>query len=223
MASPSRPGVCSSQMVHAPGGGQVDPRRGIGDRTTSGQQGWARRRSPRHPGLRRDAGSRRRGRRCRRPARPTADRAPGTDAVRSPTGSRPPLSSATAPSCAGASRAASSPGRVAMRVPDILCRPREVYGAISRSAAADHGRSCAVGGEDGAGLVLGLEADHHHRAHGLEVGVQSPDRRSGRSAPRARRGTRPLLGSVRPGAEVDVVGAEGDPGERRVGVEVLGE
>ena len=82
-------------------------------------------------------------------------------------------------------------------------------------------RSLAQPQEDRAGLVLGLEADQHDGVGALEVGVGH----------RAVAGTaqhhlggeeRRLLGRERTGPEVDVVGAERDPGELAVGEAVLG-
>ena len=131
IASPSRPapsGRSSTPQAVA----EVDAGGGVGDRTATGQQVGQR------TGLERAAVTgatrdpRQLGAGGRRPASTTADSAPGTAASRSPTRITPPPSRATSPSWASASSAAgSSPGaRRGSGCRDILCRPREVYGAI---------------------------------------------------------------------------------------------
>ena len=104
-------------------------RRRPGDRRAAG---WAARRSRRHPGHRRGAGPRRSGRRCARPAARPRTASPGVaasalaDQDHGVLVDRHRVGRRARPS----TTAASSPGRVGIRVPDILCSPREVYGAI---------------------------------------------------------------------------------------------
>ena len=152
-------------------------------------------------------------------SRSAALNAPGEVASRSPTRSTPPASSATAPSSATASRAAaSSPGAVlAMSSPSILASPRV---------------ACAAHRED-----LGRASDalrSRRKIVAASSSGSSPTSTTVRAAsrsqyvtPRARAGhvggeEVGLLGGVRAGAEVDVVGAEHGPGELGVREGVLG-
>ena len=74
--------------------------------------------------------------------------------------------------------------------------------------------------EDDRRLLLGLEADQQHRRRRLQLRVRH---RAGLRAEPGHPGGEEveLLGRVRPGPGVDVVGAERDPGELRVRVGVL--
>jgi hypothetical protein len=76
--------------------------------------------------------------------------------------------------------------------------------------------------EDRAGLFLGLEADQQNRARLLQLGVRHPLAVEG--VPGAGHGVHQevgLLGRMLPSPEIDVVGAEHDPGELGVRVGVL--
>ena len=133
-------------------------------------------------------------RRCRAPSVAVVVPAPSSAAASL---ARARSGSACRPSCAGRARctARSSRSRVPARCG--LAQPQE----------------------DRAGLVLGLQADQHDGAGALSrsayVDVAWPQHDLGGQE-------LGLLGGVRPGAEVDVVGAEGDPGELGVRVGVLG-
>ena len=104
---------------------------------------------------------------------------------------------------------ASPPGAVRISVPDILCRPRVANGATAapagrvlraalrsrRKTIGDSSSGSKPGQQDGRRLLQVGVGDRHRLAGdtgGQEVG---------------------LLGAVRPGPEVDVVGAQHDPGE----------
>ena len=132
----------------------------------------------------------------------------------------PPSSSATSASSASASRA---PDSCAGSGPDqacrcILSRPREVNGAIDTTWVWCARFGLAQPQEHDRRLVLGLEAGEHDDLRLLQVGVGDVERRGDHV--RGEEGG--LLGGVRPRPEVDVVGAERDPGELAVGVGVLG-
>ena len=71
--------------------------------------------------------------------------------------------------------------------------------------------------EDDGRLVLGLEAGQQHGRGLLQVGVADADAAAGH----ARGQELLLLGRVRTGPHVDVVGVQGHPGELGVGVGVL--
>ena len=105
---------------------------------------------------------------------------------------------------------------------------RDQLGAQLAGPVAEEGRhgpglqaALAVGlaqpQEDRAGLLLGLEADQQHRGGGLQVGVGHAPAGAGDGVGEEVG----LLVGVRPGAEVDVVGAQHGAGELGVGVRVL--
>ena len=196
-------------------------RRGQRRRRPAGRRaaGWAGSPPRPHRGRRRAGAPRRawrrssprpRRRRSRRPARWPAARPPGSPArVESVVGVAEQACSASA------SRRAWS----ATSWPSSFWRPRDANGAIENTRVR---ASCATSPCAAAGRSRRLRP----RARGR------PARRSRR--PRGRRTSRPagehdlgrrgrrLLGRERPGAEVDVVGAEGDAGELAVGEGVLG-
>ena len=106
------------------------------------------------------------------------------------------------------------------QAPTASRRPRVANGATAYTAVALGADGLAQPQEDHRRLVLGLEADEQHGLRLLQVGVRH-------RAPVGSGGDDVLgeelhlLGRVRPGPEVDVVGVQRDARELAVGVRVL--
>ena len=217
----SRPGVLG-QAVDAPGGGRVDAgrrRRRPGGHRAAGSAGS---RSRPHRGRRPGAAPRPAWRRCVRASRgdggerarrrSPAARRPGSRRRcrarrrrRGPARRRTSASvagrgrrSACRPSCAGPLVAYGATDQTRVRCSRLALRSRRKIVPASSSGSSPT-RSDGVGG-----LEVGVRRTPSGRQH--DLGGEE----------------RGLLGRVRPGPEVDVVGAERDPGEGAVGVGVLG-
>ena len=218
IAAVSRPARVR-QAVDAPGRADVDPRRRRRRPVGRRAAGPAGRRPRARRARRRGAAPRPAGHRSpRRVARPRSARRAPTPG-RSPTRmTAPPARSRarrrrrrpTAPAYASASSTpGSAPGAVGRTWPDSFSRPRPANGAtrVDGEPAAAYG--LAQPQEDDRRLLLGLEPDEQHGRRLLEVGVGHAEPATGDV--RGEEGL--LLGRVRPGPEVDVVGAERDAGE----------
>ena len=155
----------------------------------------------------------------------TAVSAPGEVASRSPTRiTAPSACTALAASATSLSRdrmasstAASAPGAVATRRPDSFSSPRVANGATACTSRPLVRTRLAESQEQDRRLLLRLEADQENRRGLLEVGVGDADAAAGDLGGQERL----LLGRVRAGPEVDVVGAQHRARELRVGVGVL--
>ena len=169
--------------------------RGVGDRTATGQQGRqapgvdraALTGPPRHPGQLRAGARGQRGRGGQRTRRPS----PAARRRRITAPSRAQRRRARAAVARRSSAAASSPGTV----PDAACAPSLRQHRARRTARRDVDRQrvrasgrLAQPQEDDRALLLGLEADQHHRRRRLQRRVR---RRASGVVPghRARRGT----------------------------------
>ena len=199
--------------------------RGVGDRPAAGQQVGQRtglQRAalagpPRHPGepgagRRRPAARPRTARRGRR----RAARRPGSRHRRRAPRQRPGRVVARRARRAPRPR---RPARPASSVPDSLSSPRVANGAIgvhlqAALRTALRSRRNTIGDSSS-----GSKPDEQHR-RAPAPGRRRSTRQSGCPATCAARNVG-LLGRVRPGPEVDVVGAQHHPGELRVGVGVL--
>ena len=230
----------AGQRALAPGPGHLGAGRGVGHRPADGQQpgqgagldraalagpaghpGQPRARRGREPGHR--------GQRARHLGQPLADQdhrarrverlagalpqggpggSPGRGLRESPPG-WPAASAVSAP--------ASSPGSVASSVAGQLGQPGAGERRDREHPQAVAPDRLAQPQEDDRRLVLGLEAGQQHGRGLLQVGVADAD-----AAPGHARGQELLLlGRVRPGPQVDVVGVQRHPGELGVGVGVL--
>ena len=209
------------QGLEAPGRGHVDPGPGVPDWAAAGQQvreaaGLDRAavtrpsRHPSQPGAGARRQPERRGQRARRRRQPLADHDHRGRVERVVTRH---------------AERVERRGLVAWRCRDERAAHLAEPSRGERRDGDDLGAGAAVGlaqpQEDRSGLVLGLEAGQQHGVGTLEVGVgRGAVARAGEHDVGGEEGR--LLGRERPGAEVDVVGAEGCPGELRVGVAVLG-
>ena len=211
----SRPGSSGrSSTFHA--GGHLGARGGVGHRPAAGQKVAAPHRLPARRAHRRAAGPSRAGRRSRSASRSAAEYAPGEVASRSPT--RIDRARRRSSPSSASSAAASPPGAVAIERAAHL-RPargwrtaRSTVTSRPRLRTALRSRRKTIGDSSS-----GSKPDQQHGGRGLEVGVgdrHRPARDGGGEEVR-------LLVGVRAAAEVDVVGAQHDPGELGVGVGVL--
>ena len=116
------------------------------------------------------------------------------------------------------STAASVPGSAPIRVPDILRRPLLMQRGHGKDRKTSS-RGLAQPQEQDRRLLLRLQRDQQHRGRRLQAGVAHPAAlRRGAGDPGGEECR--LLGGVRAGPEVDVVGAQRQSGELRVGVGV---
>ena len=102
-------------------------------------------------------------------------------------------------------------------MPESFSTPRDANGATANTLVALALTPLAQTQEDRRRLLFGLEPDQQDGPGLLEIAERRTEAGAGH------RGGQEvgLLGGVRQGPEVDVVGAEGDPGELRVRVGVL--
>ena len=212
---PSRPAA-----IRPPGGLRCRP--GRPDRRPDGRRaaGWAGSRPRPRPGHRPGAAPRPAGHRCARPAAGTALSVP--DRPRGPLADqddrvRRIQRRASARSCVQRRRLRARAARrsVWRRSCGRRCSGTGARVQRGQTPLAD---GLAQPQEDRAGLLLRLEADQQHRAGGLQVGVGH----AAAPVPATAWARKSASSSrVRPGPEVDVVGAEHGAGELGVRVRVL--
>ena len=199
--------------LDAPGGGQVGARLGVVERTSAGQQGRqaAGLDGAAVAGAARDPGQAGAGL-CRRRRR-AAVKPPGTEASRSPTRMIAPASSSSAARAAGSSpghRLDQLAGHLAQAARRVA-RDRDDLDAVSRTALRSRRKMLPASSSGSRPTSTTVDA------FSRSANVTSSWRRGD-----VRGEERGLLGGVRAGPEVDVVGAQHRAGELAVGEGVLG-
>ncbi len=165
--------------------------------------------------------------------RTAAVSAPGTVASRSPTritepsprsasAAAAPCSSSPTPPASASSHSVSVPGRGGQQGAARLLQSAGGVARQREGALPVLAPGFAQPQEDAGRLLLRLESGQQQRGRGLQRRVADPGAVQITAAARHLGGEeRRFLGRVRPGAEVDVVGAQRHPGELRVRVGVL--